>query len=275
MLYEPEEYRFLRHDLRDSVGSIVGLAQVGPLSVAHGHFSAKARELDRLMQSVHDSLASTSDEQHRRVQAQARLAMTLTNKLVRDVQEHPELVARPIRAAFLNRASLVYGLFQQLAEVEPDEVRPHSAIDLKELLSDEHSLLQYQGTHVKRRLSSTRVLGDREQLVRLFQNITNNALEHNVWRGNAALSITVRENGPDGVVRFTSLNARPLDEDLLEMMNSGTAVTTKTGRGHGIGLSSIRRTIAVHNGTFKAFNDRNRPTIEVTLPRFQPPVRKR
>jgi len=274
MLYEPEEQRFLRHDLRDAVGSITSLMEIGPHSVPHAHLSAKTRELARLMESIHGSLAAPSPEQRRRVRAQSRVAMALTDRIVRDVRAHPELVPTPIRSAFLNKAALVHGLFHELAVAEPGEARPHSAVNLKELLSEEHALLKYHGARVGRRLSNEPVLGDRVQLARLFQNVTNNALEHNAWHGNAAFSITSARKGEHVVVRITSLNAGPLDDDLIEMLNSGTAITTKTGSGHGIGLSSIRRTIAAHNGSFAVFNDRKRPTVEITLPRFQPPARR-
>lgn len=116
------------------------------------------------------------------------------------------------------------------------------------------------------------VLGEANQLVQVFVNLLNNAVQASPPGGavrivardierdvGAAVSVRVHDDGEG------------LSRDVRERMFEPFFTTKSVGQGTGLGLSLVYSIVTRHGGSVRALDGERGATLEVVLPRVEPP----
>lgn len=106
---------------------------------------------------------------------------------------------------------------------------------------------------------------NRQQLTQVLQNLHQDASIHPNARGPIKLSVRIWDAGTDTIrLRITSLGAEPIPPEIARKIGY-EKFSTRQGEEHGLGKISVKRIIEANGGSFRAFNYRNRPALEIRL----------
>lgn len=156
----------------------------------------------------------------------------------------------------------------RLARIEAGGFGPvRDSVDLRALWQDAVDLYEAvaveKGRHIVARLAPATVLGDRDLLFQVAQNLLENAVRHGGGEIEVELTcnsharVTVRDHGT-GVPH----------EALLHLFERFYRVdTARTSSGFGIGLALVKAIAELHGGRVSARNREPGLEVEVELPR--------
>ena len=100
------------------------------------------------------------------------------------------------------------------------------------------------------------VRGDQERLAQVFTNLLNNAAKFTPPRGRIRIAITRREQRIIIAIEDNGAGIAPsLVEEIFQPFVRGQHTRAQGTGGLGIGLSLVRRLIALHGGTVAAYSD--------------------
>ena len=164
-----------------------------------------------------------------------------------------------------------------LSRIELNEhIPPSGKVDLAGAVSD---VVDATGPLAARRgirLKVTRegegsasVTGDRDQLIQVIQNLTDNAIKYSPIAGKITVAVTHEAN--DTVIRVSNEGAGLSPEDLGRLFGRFQRLSAKPTAGEsstGLGLSIVKRIIDMHGGEVTAESDGpgKGSTFTITLP---------
>jgi signal transduction histidine kinase len=113
------------------------------------------------------------------------------------------------------------------------------------------------------------LLGDRDQLERLMDNLVNNAVKYTLDGGRVTVSLHGEEGSVELVVEDTGIGIPQAAQDrLFEEFFRAENAKRLTEQGTGLGLSIVRRIVEDHRGKIAVESEEGRGTrITVVFPR--------
>ncbi len=162
-----------------------------------------------------------------------------------EVFEYLEMVEKSIA-----RCTELINVWQSLGKKDPQNVM---AIDVSDMLAQVVGDMQKAAYERRAKIEnlgskdSCHVLGDRVQLVRVFQNLIGNAIEALNTDGAGRVRIDCSEI--DGYVRITvEDNGCGIPADVQQQMMQAFVTTKRKHKGSGLGLFISRKIIDDHHG---------------------------
>lgn len=210
------------------------------------------------------------------VSHELRTPLTSIKTYLETLQDNPDETPE-IRERFMNVISSetdrMVRMVEDLLILSRNEIRvtEFKPVSIAEIL---HSIVKGievqasgKGLRLDLRLprSLPRVLGDQDQLYRLFLNIINNALNYTV-EGEIAITASTRNKYLEIIVRDTGIGipAESLGRIFERFYRVDKARSRKAG-GTGLGLSIAKQIAEAHGGTINIISQEGKGT-EVTIP---------
>jgi heavy metal sensor kinase len=213
--------------------------------------------LDRLDQAFEQQKQFTADASHELRTPLAGLLATTELSLAKD--RTPDEYRKHLQYCFINATrmqKLVEGLLvlarldhhDGSANLEPIALMPvlENCVQATELIASEKQV------QVHLPPISEKVLGNANQLERVFTNLIENAIRYNrqggqVWIESkmlgSSIAISVRDNG---------LGIEPSDQaKIMNRFFRVEAARTHSGNGYGLGLSIAKRIVDLHHGELR------------------------
>ena len=131
---------------------------------------------------------------------------------------------------------------RELTAVDLDEIAAATTKRQQAYADDHHITLTYTGD------ASATILGDRDQLTQLLQNLIKNALDYNTEQGTVDVSLDTDDNRVTLTVRDTGIGIDPaLQDRLFDRFYKVDAARSGEG-GAGLGLSIVKEIADRHHG---------------------------
>ncbi|MFE8702068.1 ATP-binding protein [Cytobacillus sp. FJAT-54145] len=140
---------------------------------------------------------------------------------------------------------------------------------LAQLLDEYEYMFTSHDMHVKKHIPSqnTVIHGDAQKLVRLFENMFRNAMDHGVKPGEIHVKLSVHERNAVIEIKNDSRNTLTKQEceNIFERFYKKDE-SRSTGNGSGLGLAIAKEIVELHQGDIKAHSEDKKVTFIIMLP---------
>ncbi|MCA9883051.1 MAG: HAMP domain-containing histidine kinase [Anaerolineae bacterium] len=144
-------------------------------------------------------------------------------------------------------------------------------LDLIDLIEDavfaqeERAVQSHQSIEIDAPLTAPTITGDRDLLIRAFENVIDNGLKYAEEGDN--LQIRLEQNGSGYVIRFIDHGQGIPPEYLPERIFEPLVRAQSQESGSGLGLSIVKKIVEMHEGSIGVQSKLNQgTTVTITLP---------
>ena len=249
----------------------------GRLRIRGEELEAAHRDLKSLEQIKSQFMRKASHELRAPIGAVQSLLKAASGQMAPDAQGR-DLLQRAIRRteSMLDLVDDLLRYSRLQGAKAPERVEP---VDLAEIVRSAADLFRAQAdeknVHLEVRAESARVMGVRDGLRDLVDNLLSNAIRYTPAGGRVAVETRCEAGRPILVVSDTGIGIPP--EELPHVFDEffrGERAKQAVQHGTGLGMAIAKRVVEMHGGRIEVESEVGRgTTFRVSLPRCEAPAR--